>query len=56
VAAGHNAQGEKVSGELPQSATASHGGSPRAVILAILVFAVLAAGGFVAWRRRTGSG
>jgi hypothetical protein len=56
VAVGHNGQGEKVSGELPASASRSGGGSATTAVVGILVLAMLAAGGFVAWRRRAGSG
>jgi hypothetical protein len=57
LAVGHNAQGEKVSGNLPATAQRSTTGSRRAAVLGILLLAVLAAGGYVAWRRRqTGAG
>jgi LPXTG-motif cell wall-anchored protein len=52
LAVGHNAQGEKVTGELPASASRDRSGSPTAAVAGILVLAVLAAGGYVAYRRR----
>jgi hypothetical protein len=54
VAVGHNAAGEKVSGQLPSGSTRSTG-SPAAAVAGVLVLAVLAAGGYVAWRRRARS-
>ncbi|MDX6309040.1 MAG: hypothetical protein QOI06_2086 [Nocardioidaceae bacterium] len=51
VAVGHNAAGVKVSGSLPQDGSSPHDSAVTAVI-GIGVVAMLAVGGFAAWRRR----
>lgn len=51
VTAGHNASGVKVSGSLPQDGSPPHDSALTAVI-GIGIVAMLAVGGFVAWRRR----
>jgi hypothetical protein len=56
VAVGHNAAGERVSGELPH-ATSTQDGSARTAIVGIGIVALLAAGaGIAALRRRAGRG
>lgn len=56
VAAGHNAAGERVSGELPGD-TSTPGGSVRTLVVGLGLVALLAGGGAVAaWRRRADRG
>jgi hypothetical protein len=56
VAVGHNAAGEKVSGQLPD-AGASDGGAAGPAVVGVGLVALLAVGGGVtAWRRRASRG